>query len=44
MAAAIEFKLFAANNKAATLLASFSVWEEIALEKMREVISALKFS
>ncbi len=33
MAAAIEFKLFAANNKAATLLASFSVWEEIALEK-----------
>ncbi|WP_333301682.1 MULTISPECIES: alpha-amylase family glycosyl hydrolase [unclassified Microcoleus] len=33
MAAAIEFKLFAPNNKAATLLGSFSLWEEIALEK-----------
>ena len=33
MAAAIEFKLFAPNNKAATLLGSFSKWEEIALEK-----------
>jgi 1,4-alpha-glucan branching enzyme len=33
MAAAIEFKFFAPNNKAATLLGSFSVWEEIALEK-----------
>jgi|GEM_PF-1109612 len=33
MVAAIEFKLFAPNNKAATLLGSFSVWEEIALEK-----------
>ena len=30
MATAIEFKLLAANNKAATLLGSFSVWEEIA--------------
>jgi hypothetical protein len=29
MAAAIEFKLFAANNKAATLLASFSVWKKL---------------
>ena len=33
MAAAIEFKLFAPNNKAAILLGSFSQWEEIALEK-----------
>lgn len=33
MGAAIEFKLFAPNNKAATLLGSFSKWEEIALEK-----------
>ncbi|WP_333183085.1 hypothetical protein [Microcoleus sp. B3-D7] len=33
MAAAIEFKLFAANNKAATLLGSFSKWAEIPLEK-----------
>jgi 1,4-alpha-glucan branching enzyme len=33
MAAAIEFKLLAPNNKATTLLASFSVWEGIALEK-----------
>jgi 1,4-alpha-glucan branching enzyme len=33
MAAAIEFKLFGPNNKAATLLGSFSVWEGIALEK-----------
>jgi 1,4-alpha-glucan branching enzyme len=33
MAAAIEFQLFAPNNKAATLLGSFWLWEEIALEK-----------
>ncbi|MEG4198353.1 alpha-amylase family glycosyl hydrolase [Microcoleus sp. Pol12A5] len=33
MAAAIEFKLFAPNNKAATLLGSFSQWAEIPLEK-----------
>jgi len=33
MVAAIEFTLFAPNNKAATLLGSFSLWEEIALEK-----------
>jgi 1,4-alpha-glucan branching enzyme len=33
MVAAIEFTLFAPNNKAATVLGSFSVWEEIALEK-----------
>ncbi|MEG4251712.1 alpha-amylase family glycosyl hydrolase [Microcoleus sp. Pol10D4] len=33
MAAAIEFKLFAPNNKAATLLGSFSKWAEIPLEK-----------
>ena len=33
MAAAIEFKLFDSNNKAATLLGSFSLWEEIPLEK-----------
>ena len=33
MAAAIEFKLFDPNNKAATLLGSFSLWEEIPLEK-----------
>ena len=33
MAAAIEFKLFAPNNKAATVLGSFSKWEEIPLEK-----------
>jgi 1,4-alpha-glucan branching enzyme len=33
MAAAIEFKLLGPNNKAATLLGSFSVWEGIALQK-----------
>ncbi|MEG4108636.1 alpha-amylase family glycosyl hydrolase [Microcoleus sp. S13_C5] len=33
MAAAIEFKLFAPNNKAATLRGSFSQWAEIPLEK-----------
>jgi 1,4-alpha-glucan branching enzyme len=33
MTAAIEFKLFGPNNKAATQLGSFSVWEGIALEK-----------
>lgn len=33
MAAAIEFKLFASNNKAATLRGSFSQWAEIPLEK-----------
>lgn len=33
MAAAIEFKLFAPNNKAATLLGSFSQGEEIPLTK-----------
>jgi 1,4-alpha-glucan branching enzyme len=33
MAAAIKFKFLAPNNKAATLLGSFSVWEEIASEK-----------
>ncbi|MEG4217741.1 alpha-amylase family glycosyl hydrolase [Microcoleus sp. Pol14C6] len=33
MAAAIEFKLFAPNNKAAKLLGSFSQWAEIPLEK-----------
>ncbi|MEG5017132.1 MULTISPECIES: hypothetical protein [unclassified Microcoleus] len=46
MAAAIEFKLFASNNKAATLLGSFSQWAEIPLKKdkkMTNVISALKF-
>ena len=33
MVATIEFKLLGPNNKAATLLGSFSVWEGIALEK-----------
>ncbi|WP_333217179.1 MULTISPECIES: alpha-amylase family glycosyl hydrolase [unclassified Microcoleus] len=33
MTAAIEFKLFAPNNKAATLLGSFSQWAAIPLEK-----------
>ncbi|MEG4116409.1 hypothetical protein QUA43_02785 [Microcoleus sp. N9_B4] len=33
MAAGIEFKLFASNNKAAKLLGSFSKWAEIPLEK-----------
>jgi hypothetical protein len=44
MAAAIEFKLFAANNKAATLLAPFRYGKKLPYKKMREVISALKFS
>jgi 1,4-alpha-glucan branching enzyme len=33
MAAAIEFKLFAANNKAVTLLGCFSLRKFIPLEK-----------
>ncbi|WP_333240387.1 MULTISPECIES: alpha-amylase family glycosyl hydrolase [unclassified Microcoleus] len=33
MAAAIEFKLFAPNNKAATRIGSFSKWDEIPLQK-----------
>ena len=33
MAAGIEFKLFASNNKPAKLLGSFSKWAEIPLEK-----------
>lgn len=33
MAATIEFKLFAPNNKAATLLGSFSKWEAIPMHK-----------
>jgi hypothetical protein len=44
MAAAIEFQLFAPNNKAATLLAPFPYRKKFPEKKMTEVISALKLS
>ena len=36
MVAPIEFKLFAPYNKEATLIGSFSNWEEIPMEKDEE--------